>query len=265
MINKMGPKISIVTVVRNSKNLLESTIKSVINQTYQNLEYIVIDGASNDGTIDVIKKYDKFITKWISEPDNGIYSAMNKGLSLATGDYVWFMNAGDEIYTPSVLEEVINSEKDVDFYYGNELAINDSGSIINVPRENINWKNAFQFGAGDVRHQAVIVKKFIAEEFNEKYKSSGDIDWMIRVLKKSKKIFHYKKTLDKFLLEGFSSRHWVVSKYEYCKIIFKHHLYKSFFKILPKVIILYPIDRGIGRIGLFLKKRSPKVYYFLKK
>ena len=87
--------ISIITVVFNDKYGLEETILSVLSQTSENIEYIIIDGGSNDGTVDVIKKYEKSIDKWISEPDNGIYDAMNKGIALASGGFINFMNAGD--------------------------------------------------------------------------------------------------------------------------------------------------------------------------
>src|SRR5690606_11240452 len=95
---KFHPKLSVITIVYNNIKDIERTIISVIKQSYNNIEYIIVDGASTDGTVDVIKKYDQEISKWISEPDSGIYNAMNKGLALATGDYVLFMNSVDEIY-----------------------------------------------------------------------------------------------------------------------------------------------------------------------
>lgn len=98
-------KISIITVTYNCSNVLEKTILSVINQDYINIEYIIIDGGSNDGTLDIINKYSDKISYWTSEKDNGIYDAMNKGIMAATGDYVNFMNAGDSFYSNSVISE----------------------------------------------------------------------------------------------------------------------------------------------------------------
>ena len=102
------PLISIITVVFNGEKKLEKTISSVINQTYDNLEYIVIDGSSKDGTIDIIKKYEDKINYWVSEKDSGIYEAMNKGILASKGDYINFMNAGDFFTRKNLVSEVVN-------------------------------------------------------------------------------------------------------------------------------------------------------------
>lgn len=99
-------KVSVVTVCYNVEDILEDTIKSVVSQTYGDFEYIIIDGASKDGTIDIIKKYSDKIAYWISEPDKGIYDAMNKGILAATGEYIIFMNAGDRFADSKVIEKV---------------------------------------------------------------------------------------------------------------------------------------------------------------
>lgn len=100
------PLISVITVVFNGEQFLEETILSVLNQTYDNVEYIIIDGGSTDGTMDIVRKYDHAIDYWVSEPDEGIYDAMNKGGVICTGDFIQFLNAGDTLYEVSVLEEV---------------------------------------------------------------------------------------------------------------------------------------------------------------
>lgn len=105
------PKITVITVVFNGRQLIEATILSVVGQSYPNLEYIVIDGGSTDGTCDVIKKYEAHIDYWCSEKDRGIYDAMNKGLAKATGRWVNFMNAGDTFYESNTLKELFLSQK----------------------------------------------------------------------------------------------------------------------------------------------------------
>src|SRR5688572_4810851 len=96
--NQSAPLLSIITVVYNGEQLLEKTILSILNQTYTNIEYLIIDGRSKDRTVDIIKKYENKISYWVSEPDKGIYDAMNKGMNAAKGDYIWFINAGDVIH-----------------------------------------------------------------------------------------------------------------------------------------------------------------------
>lgn len=116
------PKVSVITVVWNDVKGLERTIQSVIEQTYENVEFIIIDGGSTDGTVDVIKKYEEHIDYWISEKDNGIYDAMNKGISLATGVWVNFMNAGDKFVDQNVLSNIdFNDLSKYVLIYGNKI------------------------------------------------------------------------------------------------------------------------------------------------
>lgn len=113
------PLITVVTVVFNGKEFLEETIQSVIGQTYDNLEYIIIDGGSTDGTLDIIKKYEDKIDYWVSEQDKGIYDAMNKGIQIAKGEWINFMNAGDTFNSSDILVTVFNCKKyDEDILYG---------------------------------------------------------------------------------------------------------------------------------------------------
>ncbi|WP_370526631.1 glycosyltransferase [Pedobacter sp. HDW13] len=103
------PKLTVITIVYNNVRDIERTLKSVLNQTYKKIEYIVIDGASTDGTLQVVEQYKNQVSKIVSEPDKGIYDAMNKGLAIATGDYVLFMNSGDELYDQHTVEDVFTS------------------------------------------------------------------------------------------------------------------------------------------------------------
>lgn len=113
------PIVSIITVVKNGEKYLEQTIKSVIDQTYPNIEYIIVDGGSTDGTLEIIKKYDDKIDYWLSEADKGIYDAMNKGVNIATGKWLNFMNAGDRFYKNNTVERIFSGKNyDVDFIYG---------------------------------------------------------------------------------------------------------------------------------------------------
>ena len=126
-----NPLISVVTVSYNAVATIEQTILSVINQTYPNIEYIIIDGGSTDGTVDIIKKYADKIAYWVSEPDKGIYDAMNKGINVATGEWINFMNCGDSFYNDTVLEDVFKiADFSSDIIYGNTNYIYDVGNYI---------------------------------------------------------------------------------------------------------------------------------------
>jgi len=119
--NSHMPIVTVVTVVFNGRDYLEETILSVITQTYENVEYIVIDGGSTDGTLDIIRRYDNCIDYWLSEPDKGIYDAMNKGTELASGAWINFMNAGDRFHENSVVSRVFAQDRtQYDLIYGNE-------------------------------------------------------------------------------------------------------------------------------------------------
>jgi Glycosyltransferases involved in cell wall biogenesis len=127
------PLITVITVVLNGEKTLEETIKSVISQTYPNVEYIIIDGGSTDGTLDIIKKYEDYIDFWVSEPDKGIYDAMNKGIDLATGQWINFMNAGDEFFNDNTIffiyQNVKTLNSNYDILYGKVGIINEKGEI----------------------------------------------------------------------------------------------------------------------------------------
>lgn len=126
------PKISIVTPVFNQVNYIEQTIMSVLNQGYPNLEYIIIDGASTDGTIDIIKKYDSQITCWISEPDNGMYDALQKGLNMCSGEIMGWINADDTYYSRClfVLANVFVNNPQVEWVTGMQTTIDEDGMIL---------------------------------------------------------------------------------------------------------------------------------------
>lgn len=134
-------KITVVTVCFNVASTIEGTIKSVLEQTHGDLEYIIIDGGSTDGTVDIIKRYASQLAYWVSEPDKGIYDAMNKGLAKATGDYINFMNAGDTFsYSTSVAEIVEKIKPDTDVIYGDAISVDAGGSRRKIP------------GDHDIRH-----------------------------------------------------------------------------------------------------------------
>ena len=234
----MDKKISIITVIFNSKSSLEKTIKSITEQEYKDIEYIIIDGGSTDGTVDIIKKYEKFISVWISEHDKGIYDAMNKGLEKATGDYVWFLNAGDEIYSHDTLNYINNIEGNADAFYGEVEYVDDEGKNLGTrtlkkPPENLSWEDLKKGMV--VSHQSLIVKREKAVYYNLDYNYCADIDWMIRTLKNCNTIVNTKKILSKFLIGGYSKSNIIKSNKERFRILRNHF---SLFKVLKSHVYL---------------------------
>jgi len=201
------PKLSVITVVFNGVRDIERTVLSVLNQTYPNIEYLIIDGKSNDGTLEIIKKYQDRI-RLMSERDTGIYDAMNKGLKMANGDYVLFMNAGDEIFAPDTVAKVFATANDADIYYGETEMINDKGESLGQRRhkapEKFTWRS-FKYGM-NVSHQAIYFRRSLTEQYNERYHLSADIDWIIRAAKKAKKIVKVNGYVAKYLVGGMSKQ-----------------------------------------------------------
>ncbi|MDR1632931.1 MAG: glycosyltransferase [Dysgonamonadaceae bacterium] len=226
---------SIITVTYNAAQWLERTILSVLSQTYADIEYIIVDGGSTDGTVDLITDYELRMTnygrrfRWISEPDGGIYDAMNKGLKLATGDYVWFVNAGDRIHSPDTIQEIANQLSTIHFpfsiLYG-EAEISDAqGNSLGMRRlkapEKLTWKS-FKMGML-VCHQSFIVKREIAVTYDLQYRYVADFEWCIRCLKKADHIFNTHQTLSYFLEAGFSAANRKASLQERYEVMCKYY------------------------------------------
>ena len=202
--------LSIITVTYNASQWLERTIQSVVRQSYPRIEYIIVDGNSTDGTVEIIKKYRKAITQFISEPDKGLYDAMNKGLKLASGDYVLFINAGDTLYSDGTVQDIadlINKENVPDIVYGETLIVDIDGNPLGMRRlkapEKLTWKS-FSMGML-VCHQSFLVKRAIADCFDLQYRFTADFDWCIRCLRKAKTILNTRLILSQFLEAGYSA------------------------------------------------------------
>lgn len=207
------PLISIITVVRNGRELLGSTIASVRAQTLSSIEFIVIDGGSEDGTQDVIRENSDAITHWISEPDDGIYDAMNKGIQLARGEYLWFLNAGDEIYDSETAEKLVLAAEGSDIYYGETMLVDIHGKQLGLRSElgrnklpvALSWEDMARGMV--VCHQSFLVRRSIAPMYNLSHPYTADIDWVIKCLKAASRVTNTKMILSRFLVGGYSKRH----------------------------------------------------------
>lgn len=233
-IQHLHPKFSIITVTYNAEKVLEDTIQSVITQSYKNVEYIIVDGGSKDGTLKIADKYRQHITHLVSEPDKGLYDAMNKGIRLATGDYVCFLNAGDELHEDDTLFCMVHSIKGEtlpDVIYGETEIVDENGHFIRMRRlsapEVLTWKS-FRKGML-VCHQAFFARRelAVAEPYNLKYRFSADFDWCIRIMKKSKNIHNSGLTIIDYLNEGMTTRNHKASLMERFHIMCHHYGYIS--------------------------------------
>ena len=221
-------KLSVITVTYNAEKTLERTLKSVSGQTYPYVEHIVVDGKSEDHTVSLIQKYVNPALKWVSEPDKGLYDAMNKAVTMTTGDYLCFLNAGDTFYTDDTVERMMNSFEAAsppDIMYGETAIVDDSGKFLFMRRlsvpETLSWKS-FKQGMV-VCHQAFIVKKTIFEPYSLDYRFSADVDWCIRMMKKSRRIHNTHLTLINYLNEGVTTANRKASLKERYRIMVKHY------------------------------------------
>jgi glycosyltransferase involved in cell wall biosynthesis len=251
------PLITVITVVYNGEKTLEETILSVVNQTYKSIEYIIIDGNSTDRTVDIIKDYDRRIKngeypniffKWISEPDNGIYDAMNKGIDIATGEWINFMNSGDSFYTITIIEEIFTTYINAGVIYGNTYKIYSHFSRVEKPSELRKIKKALPFC-----HQSSFINyEFIKNKFDLKYKYVADDDLFYKLYKNNVKFVFIDIIIAKYEGSyGFSSSHVKNSLYEnyiirggksyflwyffvYIPLIIRHKVSQKYFSLILK-------------------------------
>lgn len=226
-----APIFSIITVTYNAESTIEATMRSVKQQTFRPIEHIIIDGASKDNTLYIINKYKDKNTKVISEPDHGLYDAMNKGIRLATGTYLCFLNAGDTFHEQDTLARMVNgaglmaNEKLPAILYGQTAIVDAERHFLRMRHhtapEVLTWKS-FQQGML-VCHQAFFVKRTLAEPYDLQYKYSSDYDWCIRMMKKADVISNTHLILIDYLDEGMTTRHHRASLIERLRIMAKHY------------------------------------------
>ena len=252
MEQEFKPLLSVITVVYNNVKHLERTIKSVINQSYPYIEYLVIDGASTDGTLNILEKYHDKIDVLISEPDQGIYDAMNKGLKLAKGDYVLFMNSGDEIFAPDTVEKVFTSLAFADIYYGETEMLNEQlesqGRRRHQAPEELTT-SSFKYGMS-VSHQAIYIKKSITEPYDSNYQLSADIDWILDAISKAKNIINTHQYVAKYLMGGMSKQKHRES------LIERYEIFKKYYGFIPNLFNHFIIALKLSTYWLKNKKTN---------
>jgi len=247
-------KISIITVVWNNKETIKDAIDSVLSQTYKDIEYIVVDGASSDGTVEIVQGYGDKISIFVSERDEGIYDGLNKGISLATGDFVAFMHSDDLYADESVVEnimKVLERDASLDGVYGDLIYTpkHDTSKVLRY------WKSK-DFDISLLKqgwmpaHPTLILKKEVYEKygnFDLGFKIAGDYDFMLRVLSAGIKVKYIPQVLYKMRVGGESNKS------------LKNIIRKSSEDLLALK------NNGVGGVFTLLIKNFSKVGQFLKK
>ena len=256
-------RFSIITVCKNEKKFIEQTILSVINQSFKDFEFIIVDGVSTDGTLDIIEKYKAKIDVFVSEKDNGIYEAMNKGIKLSSGDYLCFINANDFLYDSEVLAnitKIIDLNPEAEFIFGEGVMI-DPKTLLEEPilsQRDIKYGYDFIRRKGFLNHQSIFYKKTLFEKlglYSIKYKIVSDTDFNLNcVLKNRCKLLYTDFKLSRRTSGGLAFCDTKTLKKEIKELYFKYFpIYSRFHFIVGIIKYFFPklyiiIDK------LFMKK-----------
>ena len=262
--DKKIPLFSIITVVYNGEKYLEETIQSILAQSYENIEYIIIDGGSTDGTLELIQKYEDKIATWISEADNGIYDAMNKGLARCTGEIVGIVNADDILY-PDTLKKVcsVMEKEGLDYVYGSVDMMSEEGELMGamlpMKAEEINKR---KYDDIPFPHPSLFVRKSLYETiggFDTRFSLSADYEFILRLLEGDFKGAELKKPTGKFRSGGSSGG--VATFIDTKNVLLAHNaprirVYKNMFSSLAKLFLMRYFPSLSDRVRLLFRKNS---------
>lgn len=243
----MQPKVTIVTVCYNADKEIETTLLSVLSQKYNNLEYIVIDGDSSDNTMDIINKYKDKITRILSEPDKGIFDAMNKGINMASGNWILFLNAGDTFCNETVVERMVfETPIDAGVIYGNAMFVKNGIKRKYSPLPFFNSKE--RYPDMGICHQSIFVRTDIAKNllFDLSYQLSADYDMIMKIYNNNYKFYYKDVMVCNYDLSGVSSLNYLR------KIKEKMRIYRNPINI--DSMLLY-IKALYVQLKIFIKQR----------
>lgn len=242
-------KVSVITVCKNAQDTIERTIKSVVSQDYKDIEYLIIDGKSTDKTLDIVKKYKDKIDIIVSEPDGGIYYAMNKGIEKSSGEIIYFLNSGDFLFNRCVVSDIANlfKENNPDLIYGDVLLYDRNNPERFTIKQHKNLSRLY-LAYNEIYHQAMFVKKDLFEKygkFNTRFKLLADYEWTLKVLVgNNATTSRINKMIVKYLLGGASSN---------CKETWKERfqilsLYFSLFEVIFVGIFYWFIYHAVIKV-----------------
>ncbi len=253
------PLVSVITVVRNSEQVLERTMQSVFAQTYENIEYIIIDGGSTDCTIDIIKKYDDKIAYWISEPDEGISDAFNKGIRASSGEFIGLLNA-DDLMSEDQIEQGINAlwNSPADFVFGDLFFHSSDGKVLYRINGDPNYARTIRSKMPELCHPTLLARKSSYDRvglFDTRYRYAMDYEWVLRLHVHGGKGIYQKKIVGHMGLGGASDRSFKKAYREVRDISVRYG--KS--RITAELLYRYRLLKGMGR--RFLEQNAPKGFF----
>jgi len=245
-------KFSIITVVYNAKDALQKTIESIWLQTYNNYEHIIVDGWSSDGTVDYIKSLQYENIKYISEPDKGIYDAMNKGIDISSGEYLLFLNAADTFASDGVLETISRSidEKQPKIIYGGANVYSKNGKFLSSLKPlDLNKKNLNRYATRVVCHQSIFVHKNIVKQYSDKYRLKSELNWYYDLIENgnNNEIVKLDEMVCNYYLEGTGDHNFWENYFERISVTKDHNSLFGFILNLPFFVIplIFRIKRRI--------------------
>lgn len=253
MINKKQPLVTIVTVSYNAVSLIEKTILSVLNQDYANIEYLVIDGGSTDGTVDIIRKYADRLSFWISEPDKGIYDAMNKGVLHASGEWINFRNCGDYFVSTHAVSDMFQKEvsDDVILLHGDcRMEYEDGFKDMQPPILYRGYEKGMP-----IFHPSTFIRSSYHKShlYSLKYRSSSDYQFIYQVMDKGLKVIYRPILIASYnAVQGFSLTHWKLEHHEIWDWKYPRTWYRPFCEWIDLQCLVF--KRQIVSFLKFLKR-----------
>ena len=259
--NKDNLKVSVITICFNSAPVIEEAILSVLGQTYPNIEYIVIDGGSTDGTVDIIKKYADRLSFWVSEPDKGISNAWNKGLAHCTGDIIGILNA-DDTYTPDAVGtavKVLLEDPSVGFVFGDVLMCDTKGAPLFRQEGDPQYQSTIAYNMPSIPHPTVFVRRRVYDKyggFDETFHTAMDYEFLLRITVRGVKGSYIPTVLTHMRLGGESDSNYTRA-YEEVRMASVRYGYSK-----PRAVVRFyyryirtSVRKNLERMGLGLPVR----------